>query len=124
MLQLTHKLLLKLSALYKAVQIETNGTIDYSHLTDIENLYFIVSPKRPAEETYLHGAYAIKLLFPFQKGISFDSFKKKGRGMLGYFIQPIEDDNYDKNVEGALDFIQKEDDCRLSLQIHKIIGVE
>ena len=100
------------------LQIETNGSLKLGEMSDyIEHVS--VSPKQSAAKTLIERIDDLKFLFPFLDGINPEEFTKYKQR----YLQPIKDDNYNENVSGAIDYIYKNPETKLSLQLHKIIGV-
>jgi len=102
------------------LHLETNGSRDIAEYSEFID-HISCSPKQPLAETKLRAATDLKLLYPFLKGASpemFSSFPAKNR-----FIQPIHGYDFDENVTQARDVILKYPDYRLSIQLHKVLGV-
>lgn len=95
---------------------ETNGTI----ATTLPLDWLAVSPKIGAPLNQKHGN-ELKIVFP-QSGLnpqdycnlSFDYF----------FLQPCDNDHAADNLRQTVDYCQKHPQWRLSIQLHKVIGVE
>lgn len=105
------------------VHIETNGSRE---ITD-EMRYYIkhitCSPKQSLSETKLTRCNDLKLLFPFiSEDITIDGFN--------YFscdrkwLQPVMGPDYSANLHRTIQKLYRNPDWRLSLQTHKIIGVD
>lgn len=104
------------------IHLETNGSKPLAEL----HCYFhhiTMSPKQGIAETKLERCDDLKVLFPLQSPLvtpeAFSSFPAKQK-----FIQPVAEEGYESNVKDALAFIFKCPEWRLSLQTHKILGVE
>lgn len=94
--------------------IETNGENDFEFDEDI---WVTFSPK-----TYnfkLKKWSELKLLYPF--GLIPDVFNSYN-GIK--YLQPIFNDNYDSNLKMTMDYCLNNDNWRLSIQQHKILGIE
>lgn len=105
------------------IHIETNGTSDmekYHHLID----HITMSPKQSPQQTKLKSCSDIKFLYPYiGNGITPKNFSVSDISYKNIFIQPIMRDDYHENLKEAID------ECllynyRLSIQQHKIIGVD
>ena len=101
-----------------AVGVETNGTVGAPEGID----WLCVSPKGRAAVEQRHGD-ELKLVYPqleeeaqpalFEE-LSFDHF----------FLQPLHDEHIDANTRAAIDYCLEHPRWRLSLQTHKIIGID
>lgn len=104
------------------IHLETNGSRDIYPWGDHVD-HITVSPKQPIGETKLSYAHALKLLYPLpdpkMDPETFAAFPARD-----YFLQPVMDDNYEANLKATVEYIKKHPHWRLSLQTHKIIGVE
>ena len=101
-----------------AVGVETNGTVGAPEGID----WLCVSPKGRAAVEQRHGD-ELKLVYPQLEEeaqpalfaeLSFDHF----------FLQPLHDENIDANTRAAIDYCLEHPHWRLSLQTHKIIGID
>ena len=100
------------------VGVETNGTIEAPAGID----WLCVSPKGRAPVEQRHGD-ELKLVYPqpeeeaqpalFQE-LPFEHF----------FLQPLHDENIDANTRAAIEYCLAHPRWRLSLQTHKIIGID
>lgn len=108
------------------LHLETNGSICIDEkLGDLQWVieHVTVSPKQPFKETKVKNADSLKLLYPYLPVVDPQSFLDDG--LYGdYYLQPIDDENYERNLEDANNIVQNNSKLRLSLQTHKIIGVE
>jgi organic radical activating enzyme len=112
-LQLTPSLIHKLRIEGFDVSVETNGTVELP-----EGVYWrTVSPKSGSFMKQTWGN-ELKVVWPQDfhleelKSLNFDYF----------YIQPM--DNSEDSLQKTLDIVMKDPWWRLSLQTHKIIGVE
>lgn len=111
-----------ITAGYK-VHLETNGSIKIDD--SFANLFhhITVSPKQPFSETKLQWAHDLKILYPWiGDGISpegFSTFRCAHR-----FIQPQWQDVVRSNQAQAVNEVLQRPNYRLSLQLHKILGVQ
>lgn len=102
------------------VHIETSGTIDIPFPYQRGRLWVTVSPKHGYKQTMIDRADEIKLLVDKY----FDDTKAPtGKGLV--YIQPINGEMYiDKyNVDMCVELLKKHPQWRLSMQLHKILGV-
>ena len=100
------------------VGVETNGTVEAPAGID----WLCVSPKGRATVEQRHGD-ELKLVYPqvedeaqpalFEE-LSFEHF----------YLQPLYDDNIDANTQAAIEYCLAHPQWRLSLQTHKIIGID
>lgn len=104
------------------MHLETNGSREIS---DIEHYFehITVSPKQSLTDTRITFAHDLKLLYPMViDGVTpeyFESFPA-----LNYFIQPVDGPDQSKNVALAVRYCLAHPKWRLSLQTHKILGVQ
>lgn len=97
------------------IAIETNGTIPAPNGID----WVCVSPKTGSELQIFAGD-ELKLIFP-QVGAEperFENLKFRHR-----FLQPMYGPHLEKNTQAAIAYCLANPGWRLSLQIHKIIGI-
>ena len=98
------------------LSIETNGTLDLP-----ENLDWVcVSPKSSAPLKVTEGN-ELKLVYPQPDclpesvaGLSFDH----------YFIQPMDGPDAAENLKASIDYCLRHPQWRLSIQTHKLIGID
>ena len=101
------------------VQVETNGTLNALWLAACELV--TVSPKLPLAQCQVdwRSVTALKILYPHpDKNITPESFDALG---LPVFIQPVWGSDYSEAVNKVLEMSPR---ARLSLQTHKITGVQ
>ena len=98
------------------VAIETNGTI-----LPPENIDWIcVSPKKGADFNLNYGN-EIKLVYP-QKGLDPKEFQDFD--FDHFFIQPMDGKDLQKNILQSVSYCIENPLWRLSLQTHKIMGID
>ena len=98
------------------VAIETNGTI-----LPPDNIDWIcVSPKKGADFNLNYGN-EIKLVYP-QKGLDPEEFKDFD--FDHFFIQPMDGKDLQKNILQSVSYCIENPLWRLSLQTHKIMGID
>lgn len=116
LLQLNEDLIDALHQLEFEVAVETNGTITAPPGID----WICVSPKADANLIQQSGN-ELKLVFPQKKiqpqdviELAFDHF----------FLQPMDDENIKDNTLATVAFCMANPKWRISLQIHKTLGIE
>lgn len=109
-----------IDALHRAgfeVGIETNGTLEAPPGID----WICVSPKAGAEVLQRSGD-ELKLVYPQTEpqaqperfvSMDFDNF----------FLQPLDDESRERNMQATIDYCLSNPQWRLSLQTHKLIGI-
>lgn len=107
------------------LHLETNGSKPLGSLIDY--FYHIsVSPKQSYKETKIEGATDLKILWPYiGDGIDpegFAQFKCNYR-----YLQPInnEKDLKQDNIQAAIELVMRDlQHYKLSIQLHKVLGVK
>ena len=104
------------------VQVETNGTVNAGWLAFADHV--CVSPKLPFKDCKIDWkvVHSVKVLYPHpNKEITPESFLcvggKKGAEL---FIQPV----WGSDISMVVEKITQNPEFKLSLQLHKIIGVQ
>ena len=98
------------------VAIETNGTI-----LPPENIDWIcVSPKQGADFNLRYGN-ELKLVYP-QKGLEPKNFKHLD--FDHFFLQPMDGKDLQRNILQSVSYCIENPRWRLSLQTHKIMGID
>ena len=97
------------------IAIETNGTLLPPRGID----WVCVSPKAGAE-LVLRSGDELKLVFP-QQGISPESLE--GLEFRHWFLQPMDGPDRLRNTELAARYCLTHPRWRLSLQMHKLLGI-
>jgi organic radical activating enzyme len=108
----------------RAVSIETSG----SYWLDVPKEVFVtlspkqhISPDYPVEENFWQRANEVKIVI--SKGDEFDFYKDKLKNFKGHkYFQP-EFNEHQESVKKCLNLLKDNQDWKLSLQVHKIIGV-
>ncbi|MEN6421681.1 MAG: 7-carboxy-7-deazaguanine synthase [Smithella sp.] len=98
------------------VAVETNGTILPPEGID----WVCVSPKAGAQ-LLLRSGQELKLIFP-QKGAEPEKY-----AMLNFqhfFLQPMDSPDLEMNTRRTLEYVLSHPQWRLSLQLHKILGMK
>jgi 7-carboxy-7-deazaguanine synthase len=116
LLQLDQILISAFKAAGFKIAIETNGTLKAPNGID----WICVSPKGKADLVVLEGD-ELKFVYP-QESVDPRSFESLA---FNYFlIQPMDGTNKKNNTDLAIDFCLSNPKWRLSLQLHKIVGVQ
>ena len=116
LLQLNKKLIDLLHSKNFKIAVETNGTI-----IPPENIDWIcVSPKKGSRFKLNYGN-ELKLVYP-QKDLSPESFENCD--FDHFFLQPMDGKNLQKNILQSVSYCIENPLWRLSLQTHKIMGID
>jgi len=97
------------------VAVETNGTLEVPNGVD----WICVSPKANAKLA-LKGGDEIKLVFP-QEGAPPEIYENLA--FRNFFLQPMDGLERDNNTQLAIEYCKSHPKWRLSIQVHKIIGI-
>lgn len=116
LLQLDERLLSVLHARNWYVAVETNGSL----LPPAGIDWVCVSPKAGAE-LLLRSGQELKLIFP-QPGANPERYENLD--FQHFFLQPLDSPEIEKNTRLALDYVLSHPRWRLSLQVHKILGIK
>lgn len=104
------------------IHLETNGSKALGELHQLIH-HVTMSPKQPVNETKLERCDDLKILFPLLNPLvtpeAFSSFESKRK-----YLQPVMDQDYEINLKKTVEKIYQLPEWRLSLQTHKILGVE
>jgi 7-carboxy-7-deazaguanine synthase len=126
LLQLDLDLVFALKDAGYILALETNGTLDTPLALHREIGHVTMSPKVPREQIHMFSADEIKVLYPHPNPLitpeHFNDYPADHK-----FIQPVNDESSinDENMAKALaKVLELGGPWRLSLQIHKILGVE
>jgi 7-carboxy-7-deazaguanine synthase (Cx14CxxC type) len=109
---------LLINALHKEnfeIAVETNGTINAPIRID----WICVSPKAGAE-LFQQSGHELKLVFP-QAGA--EPEKYAGLDFHHFYLQPLDEPDLAVNTKKALQYILLHPQWRISLQLHKILGI-
>ena len=115
LLQLDGPLIDALHGLGFEVAVETNGTVSAPPGLD----WVTVSPKAGAELAQKKGD-ELKLVYP-QPGAEPEAFE--GLDFRHFLLQPMDGDGLAGNTQAAMEYCLHHPRWRLSLQIHKVIGI-
>jgi len=121
-IQLDKELLNELRLAGYTIHLETNGSNALGELHSLID-HITCSPKQSADETKLEACHDLKILHPFiSDKITIDGFKDFKTEKK--YLQPIDCDEYQENLESTIARLYRHPDWKLSLQQHKILGVE
>lgn len=115
LLQLDEELVERLHDYGFEIAIETNGTLLPPSGVD----WICVSPK-PRTELRVISGDELKLVFPLN-GLNPESFEHFD--FKWFFLQPLHNAEFRENTRLCVDYCLKHPPWRLSLQIHKLIGI-
>lgn len=96
------------------IAVETNGTLPAPHGID----WITVSPKPRSPLVQCRGS-ELKLVFPHEvrpEEVAHLAFEH-------FFLQPMDGPRLQENIRRAVEYCQSHPQWRLSLQIHKLIGI-
>lgn len=115
LLQLDEELVNCLHASHFQILVETNGTLLPPHGVD----WMCVSPK-PGADLRLRAGDELKVVFP-QEGLNPADYASLN--FRHFFLQPLHNADYHRNLRLAVEYCLRHPTWRLSLQIHKLIGI-
>lgn len=115
-LQLDQELIDALHEANIEIAIETNGTLALPEHID----WICLSPKADTD-IVLHSAHELKLVYPQVENTP-EQFEKIHA--LYYFLQPLDDENQEAHTAACVEYCMDHPKWQLSLQTHKMIGVE
>jgi 7-carboxy-7-deazaguanine synthase (Cx14CxxC type) len=115
LLQLDPELIAAVHRLGFEVAVETNGTQDVYDGID----WICVSPKAGAPLKQTSG-HELKLVYP-QRGI--DPADLLGLGFDHFWLQPMDGPDRAANTVAAIDYCLAHPHWRLSVQMHKLVGI-
>ena len=116
MLQLDQELITACKEVNFITAIETNGTIKI----DFDIDWVCVSPKA-GSELLVDKGNELKVVYP-QDGFDLKSFEKLS--FEHFFLQPMDSEDKINNTENAIKFCLKNPKWKLSIQQHKILGID
>jgi 7-carboxy-7-deazaguanine synthase len=99
------------------IGVETNGTITAPQGLD----WICVSPKAGATVVQRFGD-ELKLVYP-QHEAEAQPERFETLAFTHHFLQPLDDANKDKNTRAAIEYCLQHPHWKLSLQMHKLIGI-
>lgn len=115
LLQMDAELIIALHDEGLEIAVETNGTI----IPPLDIDWICVSPKAGAE-LLLRSGQELKLIFP-QLGAEPEKYDQLD--FQHFFLQPMDNSAREANRQRALDYVLSHPQWRISLQVHKILGV-
>lgn len=121
-LQLDEELLRDITSNGMSVHLETNGSKSIDKIDFLID-HICVSPKQSLSQTKISGCDDLKILYPYiNDDITVEKFTPIGfsRG----FLQPVMNDKYEENLKATLNKLYELKTWKLSLQTHKIIGLQ
>jgi 7-carboxy-7-deazaguanine synthase (Cx14CxxC type) len=115
LLQLDELLIQALHARNFEVAVETNGTIEVPQGID----WICMSPK-PGTIIKQRSGNELKFIYPQSKldPADFEEFE-----FDHFFIQPMDNNKQQENIQQSLEFCLKNPQWKLSLQTHKMLGI-
>ena len=115
LLQVNDELVAALKQEQIYIAVETNGTLDAPDHID----WICMSPKANTEIKLKKGN-EIKVIFPQE---SLDPEKFSLFDFSEFYLQPMDSNKYQENLNATITYCQKNPKCKLSLQTHKILGI-
>ena len=115
LLQLNDELVAALKQEQIYIAVETNGTLDAPDHID----WICMSPKANTEIKLKKGN-EIKVIFPQE---SLDPEKFSLFDFSYFYLQPLDSNKYQENLNATITYCQKNPKWKLSLQTHKILGI-
>ena len=97
------------------IAVETNGTLDAPDHID----WICMSPKANSEIKLKKGN-EIKVIFP-QESLDLEKFSLFD--FSEFYLQPMDSNEYQENLNATITYCQKNPKWKLSLQTHKILGI-
>jgi len=115
LLQVNDELVAALKQEQIYIAVETNGTLDAPDHID----WICMSPKANTE-IKLRKGNEIKVIFPQE---SLDPEKFSLFDFSEFYLQPMDSNKYQENLNATITYCQKNPKWKLSLQTHKILGI-
>lgn len=115
LLQVNDELVAALKQEQIYIAVETNGTLDVPDHID----WICMSPKANTEIKLKKGN-EIKIIFPQE---SLDPEKFSLFDFSEFYLQPMDSNKYQENLNATITYCQKNPKWKLSLQTHKILGI-
>ena len=115
LLQLNDELVAALKQEQIYIAVETNGTLDAPDHID----WICMSPKANTEIKLKKGN-EIKVIFPQE---SLDPEKFSLFDFSEFYLQPMDSNKYQENLNATITYCQKNPKWKLCLQTHKILGI-
>ena len=115
LLQVNDELVAALKQEQIYIAVETNGTLDAPDHID----WICMSPKANTEIKLKKGN-EIKVIFPQE---SLDPEKFSVFDFSEFYLQPMDSNKYQENLNATITYCQKNPKWKQSLQTHKILGI-
>ena len=115
LLQVNDELVAALKQEQIYIAVETNGTLDAPDHID----WICMSPKANTEIKLKKGN-EIKVIFPQE---SLDPEKFSLFDFSEFYLQPMDSNEYQENLNATITYCQKNPKWKISLQTHKILGI-
>ncbi len=115
LLQVNDELVAALKQEQIYIAVETNGTLDAPDHID----WICMSPKANTEIKLKKGN-EIKIIFP-QESLNPEKFSLFD--FSEFYLQPMDSNKYQENLNATITYCQKNPKWKLSLQTHKILGI-
>ena len=115
LLQVNDELVAALKQEQIYIAVETNGTLDVPNHID----WICMSPKANTEIKLKKGN-EIKVIFP-QESLDLEKFLLFD--FSEFYLQPMDSNKYQENLNATINYCQKNPKWKLSLQTHKILGI-
>ena len=115
LLQVNDELVAALKQEQIYIAVETNGTLDAPDKID----WICMSPKANTEIKLKKGN-EIKVIFP-QESLDLEKFSLFD--FSEFYLQPMDSNKYQENLNATITYCQKNPKWKLSLQTHKILGI-
>jgi len=115
LLQVNDELVAALKQEQIYIAVETNGTLDAPDHID----WICMSPKANTEIKLKKGN-EIKIIFPQE---SLDPEKFSLFDFSEFYLQPMDSNKYQENLNATITYCQNNPKWKLSLQTHKILGI-
>ena len=115
LLQVNDELVAALKQEQIYIAVETNGTLDAPDHID----WICMSPKANTKIKLKKGN-EIKVIFPQE---SLDPEKFSLFDFSEFYLQPMDSNKYQENLNATITYCQKNPKWKLSLQTHKILGI-
>ena len=115
LLQVNDELVAALKQEQIYIAVETNGTLEAPNHID----WICMSPKANTEIKLKKGN-EIKVIFPQE---SLDPEKFSLFDFNEFYLQPMDSNKYQENLNATITYCQKNPKWKLSLQTHKILGI-
>lgn len=117
LLQVDAPLLSAIRSLGAASHVETNGSAPLGECRD-RLTWITVSPKVRPSRVAPEYVDELKLVLPAHDPEEWEGFPARLR-----FVMPLDDEHKARNTEAALAWVQAHPRWKLSLQLHKLLGV-